>query len=208
VNLAEELFLCGIPEGGVMTSPKMVQGIGGAIVAELVLTGKIKVNEVGIDVLDPEPPGDPLLDDLFPQLEAPEAREARPEWFIPAVGKDRLPKVRERLIETGAVTVEKGEKRKLWMAKPDRLVPTPAGEEPRARVRAVLRGEAEATDREAALVGLVSACGLVKALVGDGSKEAEARAADIAAAAPMSADVRESIRLAQSAVAGSVTAAQ
>jgi hypothetical protein len=179
MNLGEELFLCAIPEDGVVTAPKVVDGVGAAITAELVLRGKIALSEEGVRLLDATPVGDELIDDLLPQLDDPNFEKTRPEWFITNLGKDRLPKERQRLIDQGAVSLQKGEKRRLIGHKPDWLRVEAAGRDVRERSRSVLAGEADPDEREATLAGLLSACGLVD------DAAANERARDLAARSPV-----------------------
>jgi Golgi phosphoprotein 3 len=202
VTLAEAFFLCAIPPDGIATSTKVPAGIGGAIVAELVLGGRIRVEEEGVHALDPAPTGDDLLDPVLEGAKDPNARQTRATWFIANVGKVQTPKVHQRLIAGGLATLEKGEKRRLLGSKPDRLKPTPAGEEPRARLRAVLLGEAEPDARDAVLAGLAAACDIVKLHVPDDQRAAATQRAEaLAQGEAIPEHVRTAIRGSQRATA-------
>ena len=152
VNLAEELKLCSIGDDGLSPSPRTVAGLGGALAAELALAGRVRIDG-----------GDALTRGRF----GADRRRRRPvlqqqhrgrgtrstataNWaaslstWINQVGVRASPRVHQALVDGGLVTIEQGER--SWMVvvrKPDRYVITEAGEEPRARLRAVLLGERE-----------------------------------------------------------------
>ena len=208
MTLAEAFFLCAIPPDGVVTSPKVPTGIGGVIVAELALDGRIRVEEEGVTALDATPTGDDLLDPVIEGAKDPKAQQTRASWFVANVGRVQLPKVHERVLAAGLATLEKGEKRRMWLNKPDWLRVTPAGEEPRQRLRAVLLGEREPDARDAVLAGLAAACDLIALHVPDERrKEAEQRAAGLLEADAIAPHVRDAIRGSQRATADAVIGA-
>ena len=208
MTLAEELVLCAIDANG-MPAPKVVHGVGGAIAAELVLAGRIRLEDESVTLLDRQPTGDELLDPVIEGAADPNAASTRATWFVTNVGRVQWPKIRERVIASGLVTVQAGKKRKLWMDGPETLHPTPAGEEPRARLRALLLGQAQPDPRGAVLAGLAAACDLVKLHVPkDERKAAEQRAEATADATGIPEHVRDAIRGAQNATAAAMRVAQ
>jgi hypothetical protein len=155
MNLAEELFLCGIDEAGDSSRPELVPGVGGAVLAELVLARRVALEEDRLVLLDQAPMGDPILDDVLENLHQPFVAKMTPTALVLSVGMQAMPKVRQSVVEKGAVTAERARRRWLGLPKRDLLRLTPAGEEPRARLR-----EGNGED---ALVALAGACGLVEA---------------------------------------------
>ena len=205
MTIAEAFSLSAIPPDGIVTSSKVPPGIGGAIVAELVLGGRIRVEEDGVSALDPTPTGDDLLDPVIEGAKDPNAQSTRASWFVANVGKVQTPKVHERVIAAGLATLEKGEKRRLFGSRPDWLKPTPAGEEPRRRLRAVLLGECEPDERDAVLAGLAAACDLVKLHVPDDQRAAATRRAEaLARGEGIPEHVRTAIRGSQRATAAAI----
>jgi Golgi phosphoprotein 3 (GPP34) len=208
-NLAEDLQLCAIPESGVITSPKVPTGIGGAIAAELVLAERTRLEEDGVVLLDSTPTGDELLDSALSGLDDPRASHTRATWFIVNLGVQLSPKVHERVVAHGLVTLEKGDRRRQWFDKPDWYRLTPAGEEPRRRLRALLLGEREPDARDAVLAGLAWACDLVKIHVApEQRKAATERAQTLTDDAAIPGHVKEAIKGAQSATATATLGAQ
>lgn len=208
MNLAEQLWLCGVPGDGVPVSNKLGTGVGGAIAAELVLAGKVRIEENAIFLLDSKPTGDPLLDEVLPGLEDRRAQQTKAISFVGHLGR-LTPKVIARLEGSGAVVRHKGDKRRFWVDKPDWFELTDAGEQPRRRLRSLLLGEQAPDGRDAVLVGLVDACDLIKLHVSaEKRKLAEARAKEIAEHAAFDDHVRDAIKAAQNATASAVLAAQ
>lgn len=130
-------------------------------------------------------------------------------WFVAQVGRTQWPNVRERAIQGSLVTVEPGKKRRMWFDAPDALVPTPAGEEPRRRLRAVVLGERQPDAREAVLAGLAASCDLVSIHVPkEQRKAATRRAEELGTAGDVPEHVSEAIKATQNAAAGATLSAQ
>lgn len=70
MNLAEELQLCAIGPDGRAQSSKLPAGFGGAVLADLSLAGRVHVGE-RVQVTDPMPVGDELLDRVLADLGDP-----------------------------------------------------------------------------------------------------------------------------------------
>jgi hypothetical protein len=207
--LAEELLLCAIPPDGVVVSPKVVAGIGGAIAAELVLGGRIALEEEGVQLVDRTPTGDEILDDVLKGLEDPDVTETRATWFVSGAGQVASPKLHARIVADGLVVKHKGDARRFWVDKPDWYEITPAGEEPRRRLTALLLGQREPDARDALLASLTAACDLVKLHVPkEARKEAKARAEAFGQGEGVPEHVRDAIRGAQAATASATLGAQ
>jgi Golgi phosphoprotein 3 (GPP34) len=208
VNLGEELYLCALDDQGRAISNKLPYGLGGALLAELVLAGRIRVADAVV-VDNPAPTGDGLVDEVLAGLQDPAVRSVPPASLMGNIGKNAGPRIWSGIVDGGLATVEQGGRSWMYFVrKPDRLIPTTAGEEPRARARAVLLGQATPDARMAALIGLVDVCDLVGRLVPREQRAAaDERAAAIGEDQSVTEDVRQAIRGAQAAVAGQVHAA-
>jgi Golgi phosphoprotein 3 (GPP34) len=209
VNLAEELKLCSIDEHGHAFSTKIVAGLGGALAAELILAGRISIDEGSIALRDPTPTGDGLVDAALDGLGQHGDEAPSPASWISRVGVTASPRVHEGLVQKGLVTVERGGRSWLLVVRrSDRYRITPAGEDPRHRLRAVLTGETDPDARTASLAGLVSVCGVVDRFI-DGRARAAARhrAAELAADQAVSESVRAAIEASRSATASAAMSA-
>jgi Golgi phosphoprotein 3 (GPP34) len=203
VNLAEELNLCALDDDGQPAqSHKLPYGFGAALLAELVLAGRVRINET-VAVESGDPTGDALVDEVLAGLQDPAVQQLAAPQLMGNIGKNSGPRIWNGIVEGGLATVEQGERSWMYVVrKPDRLVPTAAGEEVRARARGALQGETAPDPRTAALVGLVEVCGLVGQLVPkEQRKAAEERAAELARQQPTTDDLRKAIEGARAAVA-------
>jgi hypothetical protein len=209
VNLAEELKLCSIDEHGHAFSTKVVAGLGGAVAAELMLAGRISIDDRSVAVCDPSRTGDGLVDAALAGLGRYGDEAPPPASWINRVGVAASQRVHDGLVQKGLVTVERGGRGWLLVVrKSDRYRITPAGEEPRRRLRAVLAGETGPDARTAVLAGLVSVCGVVDRLVEGGARAtARARAAELAADQAVCESVRAAIEAAGSATASAALSA-
>jgi hypothetical protein len=161
-------------------------------------------------ITDPAPTGDELVDELLAGLVEAGGQSLDPPGWLGRVGMQVSPRIHDRLVAGGLVTVEAGGRSWLIVVrKPDRMRPTPAGEEPRRRLREVLLGERDPDARSAVLAGLASACGLVKLHVPrDARRAANERAAALAEGQAVPDAVGEAIEAAQRATASATLAAQ
>lgn len=209
MNLAVALRTCAIDENGRVADAAYASGVGGALAAELVLAGRIRLEEEGVFLLDRTPIGDDLLDPVLADFDEEGFARTRATWFISALGQASFARVHERMVEEGLVTVVKGEKRRFWVDKPDWSRIEPPGEQVRLRLQSILRGQAEPDARERVLAGLVWACDLVNLHVPSEEKTAAtARAEALAQDAAVPEHVREAIKGSRAATGSLVNAAQ
>jgi hypothetical protein len=137
-------------------------------------------------------------------------RTLDPPDLLARVGMQASPRIHDRLLAAGLVSVETGGRAWLVVVRqPDRLRPTAAGEEPRRRVRELLLGERDPDPRTVALAGLVSVSGLVKLLVDEPARrDAERRASELARGEALPEAVSAAIEAAQRATATATLGAQ
>ena len=210
MNLAQELYLCAVDGSGYAFSHRLPPGIGGALASELALAGRIRVDEKSIELLDSTPTGDDIVDEALGDLQHPNAPTWGPIWWVSRVGRASSERVRERVVADGLATLEPGGRSWMYFVrKPDRLKLTPAGEEPRRRLQAVLLGRQQPDPRTAVLGTLASVCKLIRHHVPRSErKAAEERAAAFSAGDAVPEGVREAIKGAENATASATLGAQ
>ncbi len=181
LTMAEEILLLllddetGQPVG--LKGPAGDLALVGAILMELALAGRIDTDLDCLTVVDPKPVGDAVLDGALAQLAAPGAARTSRGWiqaFARGAGPMRT-QLLERLVQGGVL--RRVEDRFLWVF-PERRYPKAEGraevEEVRARLRHVLLDDSIPEPRDALLIGLARATGLVPLLL---SAEEAARVA-------------------------------
>lgn len=114
-TLVDELILLSIDEGnGRLVAPakrSLPYVLAGAILEELALLGKVRVEENHRLVLvDPDPTGDPLLDEALDNLKSSEKPHKLPYWVETLTGRPKKMRQRmtQRLVEQGLVNEEDG----------------------------------------------------------------------------------------------------
>jgi hypothetical protein len=182
LNLAEELFLLAINDdkGTLVGSASITlpYGLAGAILAELVLLGKLAINEKRrLVILDPTPTGVELLDEALAKMEASKPRKA--DAWIGALSAKRYQKhIVAGLVEKGVLTQE--EKRFFWVI-PYAVYPQ---QDASAKywVKQHLRGVVLAADkpepRVVFLLSLLKACNLLNLVFTKDERKASRRTID------------------------------
>jgi hypothetical protein len=166
LTLPEELLLLMLDdESGVLherAAPSAEYALAGAVLAELVLAGRIEAGPGILRVVDATPTGDALEDGVLARIAAAKQPMDTKHW-VETLGTD-AESYREalfaRLVSKGILRAEEG--RFLWVFH-ERRYPEISGREEReakARIMAVLFGEAAPAPRDALLVGLCRAAGL------------------------------------------------
>jgi len=172
LTMPEEILLLllddetGRPVG--MPGPAGDLALAGAILMELALAGRIDTDLKSLILVDARPVGDALLDPVLARIVAAQAARPSTLWIqeIAQQGPDLRAQVLERLVAGGVLRPV--EDRFLWVF-PDRRYPKAEGHEESAEVRQRLRGVLLDDDipdpRDALLIGLVRATGLVATLL-------------------------------------------
>src|SRR5690606_21974538 len=221
VLVAEDLLLCLTDDrtGRLVVSGSTVDvGLGGALLVELALRGRVAVAAAGerirrghLVVRDPTPTADPVLDDALAAVRAKEGR--KPQHVVGGLGKGRRAQLYERLAAAGAVRRE--ERRVLGLFPGRRW---PGGDVHRARGPRDRLGVAPprgATDhaRGAARLSLPAPLAALDALhrvvvpaqVGLTRRELQERAKQIAAGEWAGKAVRDAIAGMNAAVTAAIT---
>lgn len=171
LSLAEEAVLLslddatGRPVGRAGMAPDLA--LAGALLMDLALAGRVDTDRDRIWVADPSPTGDPAADAMLARLAAPGAPgDARGAILL--LARDAGPAreaILDRLVARGIL--KRVEDRVLWVF-PDRRYPKAEGHaeaaDARARLRALLLAEEIPAPRDALLLGLARAAGLLPLL--------------------------------------------
>lgn len=159
--LTQELLLIALDEetGKRSKTDTIDYGLAGAALIEMAMAGKVDVIDKKIQVLDPTPGGDPVIDELLAEAAA---KPRKPDAFIMKYYRKMSQKVGQQLAAAGILSEET--KHHLGFIPSQRYVEADGGAEAEIRARlnaAVLRG-AQPDDRTAALVALIHATELTK----------------------------------------------
>ena len=143
-TLAEELLLLALDDekGSVSFSASMAlpYGLAGATLMELILRGRLAVEDGKLTVADPAPTGDELLDEAAAAIRAEKRQRDAKHWVSALSGKLKRHERRleDRLIHRGVL--RRDERKLLWLI-PDTRYPAVDRRlelDTRARIRAVL----------------------------------------------------------------------
>ncbi|MFF3069687.1 GPP34 family phosphoprotein [Kitasatospora sp. NPDC057904] len=218
VTIGEELMLLSLDDESGVAKEAASAGwaVAGGILADLVLAGRVTVDDGRLAVADRTPTGDPLLDGRLDRLAEWAERKGAGRGAGKASGwltTDRPTAVRDavqRLCERGLVTEERHRALGIFpVRRYPEADPTVERELRERLAAAVLRGE-DPDARTATLIALIHATRLHRLAFPDlPRKEVEPRFAAIAAGEWASGPVGEAIRNMQAAIAAitAVTAA-
>lgn len=170
--LHEELMLLALKdrEGTVISGTTYTYALGGAVLAELLMAGRVKVGEgkkPRVEVLDATPPGDPLLDEWLESMAGAKKPRTPSDWVGRIAGtKDLKHRVATGLCRRGILRAK--EEEVLWIftrkVYPE-LDPGPEREIVQ-RLESALFEEGEVDPRTAVLVAVAQAGGILTALYG------------------------------------------
>ncbi|HEY0002557.1 MAG TPA: GPP34 family phosphoprotein, partial [Actinoplanes sp.] len=178
-------------------------GLGGALLLELALAGRVDVKDKRVVVLDATPTGDPVVDQALARLAGTD-KDRKPGHWVTKFAKDARPRVLGKLVEDGVLTVEKD--KVLWVFPRTRYPSADGGEpvaetEARQRMRAALLGSGAAEPRTAALCALVAATDLDRKVFADlDRKRVQARVKEIGEGAWAATAVQKTIDEIQAAI--------
>jgi hypothetical protein len=181
LGMAEEITLLllddetGKPIG--LPGPAGDLALAGALVMELALAGRVDSDLDRLHLASATPTGDTLLDGVLARIATVQEDRTSRAW-IQDLAKGAAPiraSILERLVAAGVL--RRVEDRFLWVF-PERRYPKAAGRaesaEVRARLRAVLLDGGIPDARDALLIGLCRAAGLVPLLLDAAEAEAAA----------------------------------
>jgi hypothetical protein len=205
MSLMEELLLLAYDDDGtpLTDGTHLDNGLGGAILLELALAGRVDIEDKRVVVLEPTPVGEPLADDGLAEIAA-SSRDRKAGHWVTRLAKHARPRVLATLVADGVLTVEKD--RVLWVF-PRKKYPPVSGAEPvaeaeaRRRMRDAILGTGPVEPRTAALCALVAAVDLDRKVFADlDRKQVQARLKEIGEGAWAATAVRKTIEEIQAAV--------
>ncbi|MFC9595204.1 GPP34 family phosphoprotein [Streptomyces sp. NPDC056944] len=211
VTLAEEIMLLSLDDesGAVRERQSAAWAVAGGILLDLVLAGRVAVEEGRLRVTDPTPTETPLLDERLLRIAAWAARRRRDPKVTEWLTKDHTKAVRATTDSLRARGLVREEQRRVLGVFPVTRHPEAEGateRELRDRLRAVVLEGAEPDTRTAGLVALVHGAKLHRlAFPGVPRKEIAPRLDEIAAGQWAAEGVRHAIRDMQAAMVAVMT---
>lgn len=173
LTLAEELVLIALDDdsGALLpTQPFALElAIAAALVMELTISRRIDTDPTRLFVVSREPTGDALLDETLAAIVAEPQSLGTSDWLRRLAAP--APELRERIIDrlVGRGVLRSVEKRLLWVFK-TRVYPPASGieeREVRSRVMTLLNNDDIPDARDALLIGLLRASGMLALLLSD-----------------------------------------
>ena len=171
LTLAEELVLIALDDesGSLISLPQfsLEFALAAALVMELTLVGRIDTDPEKLFVLSSEPTGNALLDDALSQISAELQVQPTGVWLrrLSQPGPALCERVIGGLVDRGVL--RSVEKRLLWVFK-TRVYPPTSGLEERevkSRVMTLLNNDEIPDTRDALLIGLLRATGIIERLL-------------------------------------------
>ncbi|MEU5157499.1 GPP34 family phosphoprotein [Glycomyces sp. NPDC021274] len=164
-TLLEELALLSHEGANGRSGSYLDLGLGGAVLYELALAGRIDLDGKKVRVLDPTPTGDAVIDSRLAAIAADKPRA--PHSVIERAAKGLLPAVRDGLVAAGALRHERG--KALGIFTVNRYFPRDRGTtaDARTRLASAARTGRAFDERTQALLSLVAAIRLEKTIFPD-----------------------------------------
>lgn len=212
MNLAEEFALLAYGDDGApdTDSVRLDNGMGGSLLLELAISGRVGVEDGKVVVVDGTPAGDPLVDQALGRIAADE-KPRRPAHWVRKFAKDTRKLTLNRLVEQDVLTRREDT---VLLVFPRTRYPAPDGVEPvpeteaRRRLTAAISASGPVEPRTAALCALLAATNLDRKIFRTlDRKRVKARLAEISAGDWAATAVRQTIEEIQTAVIAAVTAA-
>jgi hypothetical protein len=210
-SLPEEFLLIAYADDGtpLTDGTHLDNGLGGAVLLELALAGRVDVADKRVVVADRAPTGDPLLDGALARI-AQEPKSRKPGHWVTKFAKDTRPLVLDKLVADGVLTTRKDRVLGLF---PRTKFPSAYGVErpveaqARQRMRAAIAGSGAVDPRTGALCALVAATDLDRKVFADQDrKQVKARLKEIGEGAWAAQAVQKTIEEIQAAVMVAIVA--
>ena len=173
LSLTEELLLVALDDdtGRVieLLPFSLETAIAAALVMDLTLAARIDTDPAHLFVLSAAPTGNPIVDDVLARVTAEPQPLSSAEWLrrLAVPGPELRDRILARLVERGVL--QSVEKRLLWVFK-TRVYPPTSGLEERevkSRVMTLLNNDEIPETRDAMLVGLLRATGIMERLLSE-----------------------------------------
>jgi hypothetical protein len=212
MNLAEEFALLAYGDDGApdTDSVRLDNGLGGALLLELAIAGRLDVEDKKVIVRDGSPTGDPLVDQALARIVADD-KPRKPGYWVKKFAKDTRKLTLDRLVEQEVLVRRQDTVLLLF---PRTRYPAPHGGEPvpeteaRQRLTAAVSTSGPVEPRTAALCALVAATNLDRKVFRSLDRGVtKRRLAEISAGDWAATAVRKTIEEIQTAVLVAVVAA-
>jgi hypothetical protein len=186
LSLAEELMLLALKDekGSVIMSAStaLPYGLAGALLLDLFFRQKITFNGKTVEVVDPAPTGDTLLDETLTLISGTEKHKTAKYWVqkIERKIKKLRDRIADQLVQKEILKPE--EHRLLWVFQYQRYptVNISPEMEIRQRIRNIVLLNHPPDDKDRALISLVKACSLVNEIFsGEERRQAKKRIKEI-----------------------------
>jgi len=166
LSFAEEIFLLALNdhEGSIKPLPvsALEYALPGALLMELAFLNRIDIDLQSLRVVDRQPTGNALLDDVLRQIERKSDAQPISFWlaFLAGQAKQIQEQVLAQLTAKGILKME--DKKILWVFKTRRypMIDNREIKEVKTRLRELILGEEIPDPREAVLISLAHACRL------------------------------------------------
>ncbi len=168
LHLHEEILLLALDDdkGTLHFGATWQQAVGGAVIADLLLAGRIQATDEKkpkLEVVDPTPLGDPLLDASLQAMAAAKKPKKGVEWVQKFGNQGKLKqRIADELVRKGVLRAEEG--KVLWVFNTTHY-PERDGRSEREVVsrlkRAIFTATTEVAPRTVVLVALADAAGLL-----------------------------------------------
>jgi hypothetical protein len=212
MSLAEEFLLLAYADDGTPLTDGMHldNGLGGALLLELAMASRIDVVDKRVIVLSAAPTGEPLVDQALERIGTAE-KSRKPGYWVSKFAKDTRPRVLEKLVADGVLTMEKD---RVLGVFPRTRYPAAQGTVPavetdaRERMRTAVLGDGAVEPRTAALCALVAATDLDRKVFADlDRKRVKARLQEISQGEWAAKAVQATIEEIQAAILIAIVAA-
>lgn len=164
-TLLQELALLSYEGGNGRASAYLDLGLGGAVLYELALAGRIGLDGKKIRVFDPAPTGDPVVDARLAAIAADKPRS--PHGMVERTAKGLLPVVRDGLVAAGALRHERGKALGIFPVNRYLSLDRNTTADARTRLASAARQGRAFDERTQALLALVAAIRLEKTIFPD-----------------------------------------
>ena len=195
LGLCEEIVMLGLDdESGKSVCYHMAYGLSGAILADLILRGRLAIEDGQVRIANGESTGDDVLDEALVAI-AGSRKTKLSHWVRKIMADHQRDRIVQRLVNLQIV--DRVEKVVLGLFSYQRY---PAHDrapetEIRTRLRAAIAGSGPTEPRTLALLSLADACGLTKTfLTRNERQEWKKRIEDLVGNEPVGTAVRSAIR--------------
>ncbi|MFN2351045.1 MAG: GPP34 family phosphoprotein [Kiritimatiellia bacterium] len=166
LSFAEEILLLALDDQQGVIKPlpvsAMEYALAGAVLMELAVLNRVDTDLQKLTVVNTEPTGDDLLDEVLQQLQEQKEPQTTTHWVstLAAQAKDLQERVLERLVRKGVLKI--ANRKILWVFEVRRypLMDNQEIKEVRTRLRELVMSNQIPDGREVILISLVNACRL------------------------------------------------